>query len=212
MKIIILIAFSFLTFTSFSQNTLSYTEVESHYNNGMELFEKKAYIAARKEFKTYVEKSAKSINPNKFNIANAEYYAAVSALYSNSKDADIEVERFVVNHGEHPKAKIIYSDLGNSFFEKGDYKNAIDYLKRALENRQDNMTVYELRYKLGISYYQLKEYDKALPEFNYVKKTSTVSALNAAYYSAVINFQYENYDAALEELRFFFVKTNTMNW
>ncbi len=201
MKKFFLISFSLIIFSTYAQNTLSYTEVESHYNNGVELFEKKAYVAARKEFKAYVQKSAKSINPNQFNIANAEYYAAVSALHSQSKDADIEVERFVINYGEHPKAKIIYSDLGNSFFEKGEYESAIVYLNKALINRQDNLEVYELRYKLGISYYQLKKYQEALKDFDYVKGTVAPNALNAAYYAAVINFEYQNYDQALADLR-----------
>lgn len=202
MKKIILILFPGLlaALSTFSQNTLSYTEVESHYNNGVELYEKKAYSAARKEFRSYVEQSSSSLNPNKFNIANAEYYSAVCALNTGSMDADIEVHRFVLNHSEHPKAKIIYSDLGDNFFEKGDYKKAIEYLTKAIEHRQDDLSVYELRYKLGVAYYQTKDYANALKEFNYVKKTVAENAINAAYYAAVINFQNENFDAALTDL------------
>ncbi|MGR3809528.1 tetratricopeptide repeat protein [Jiulongibacter sp. NS-SX5] len=202
MKKIILILFLGLLTAShtFSQNTLSYTEIESHYNNGVELYEKKAYSAARKEFRSYVDQSSRSLSPNQFNIANAEYYSAVCALNTGSRDADIEVHRFVLNHSEHPKAKIIYSDLGDNFFEKGDYVKAIEYLQKAIEHRHDDLTIYELRYKLGIAYYQTKDYPNALKEFNYVKKTVAENAINAAYYAAVINFQNENYDAALTDL------------
>ncbi len=184
-----------------AQNTLSYTELESHYNNGLELFEKKAYAAARTEFKKYIEKSESTIDPNHFNIANASYYSAVSALYTHAKDADIEVQRFVLNHSEHPKAKIIYADLAESFFEKGDYKKSIEYLKKAIEHRQDNLEIYELRYKLGVSYYQLKDYENALKEFNFVKRTAAENAIHAAYYAAAINFQNENFEEALTDLK-----------
>lgn len=203
MKKSIFLLFSLLSVPTllFSQNTLSYTALEAYYNNGIELFEKKAYTAARKEFKNYVEKSSASLNPNKFNIANAEYYSAVTGLYTGALDADIEVERFVINHSEHPKAKLIFVDLGESFFEKGDYEQAVDYLTKAISFRQDGLDIYELRYKLGLSYYQLKRYEKALPEFDYVKKTVAENAINAAYYAAVINFQFEDYDAALLDLR-----------
>ncbi|MCR9064758.1 MAG: tetratricopeptide repeat protein [Cytophagales bacterium] len=202
MKKIILILFYVLlaAFSTYSQNTLSYTEIESHYNNGVELYTKKAYSAARKEFRTYVDLSSRSLNPNQFNIANAEYYSAVSALNTNSKDADIEVQRFVLNHSEHPKAKIIYSDLGDNFYQKGEYAKAIEYLKKSIEHRQDDLSIYELRYKLGVSYYQLKDYKNALAEFDYVKKTAAENSINAAYYAAVINFQNENFDAALIDL------------
>jgi tetratricopeptide (TPR) repeat protein len=202
MKKIFLILFSYLLFTPLiqAQNTLSYTEIESHYNSGIELFEKKAYTAARKEFRNYVDQSTASFNPNQFNIANAEYYSAVSALYTNSPDADIEVHRFVLNHSEHPKAKIIFSDLGESFYKKGDYSKAIEYLTKAIAYRQDNLSVYELRFKLGVSYFQLKDYNKALKEFDFVKRTAADNAINAAYYAAVINFQNEQFDDALVDL------------
>ena len=200
-SLFLIICLSFYFCKAHSQNTLGYTENEVHFNNGIELFEKKAYSAARKEFKTYVEASEKTISPNQFNIANAEYYAAVCALYTNAKDADIEVHRFVLNHSEHPKAKIIYADLGNSFYEKGDYAKAIEYLKMGVDYRADNLEIYELRYKLGVSYYQLKDYRNALVEFDFVKNTAAEHAINAAYYAAVINFQNENYDAALVDLK-----------
>jgi tetratricopeptide (TPR) repeat protein len=202
MKIkILIIFFCFTTQIIRAQNTLSYTQLEAHYNNGIELFEKKAYSAARKEFHSYVGLSEKSLNPNKFNIANAEYYSALASLYSHAKDADIEVERFVVKNSDHPKTKLIFNDLAKSFFDKGDYDSAIKYFEKAIENRQDNLDTYEIRYQLALAFYQKKDFENALKEFDYVKGTVAPNALNAAYYAAVINFQKENYDLALIDLR-----------
>jgi tetratricopeptide (TPR) repeat protein len=198
---IIIVAFLFSVKISFSQNTLSYTQIEAHYNNGVELFEKKAYSSARKEFHNYIDKSEKSLNPNKFNIANAQYYSALSSLYSKSNDADIEVSRFVLKNPDHPKAKLIFSDLAKSFFEKGEYEDAKEYYKKALENRQDNLDTYEIRYQLGLAYYLTKDFKNALKEFDYVKGTVAPNAINAAYYAAVINFEAENFDLALIDLK-----------
>ncbi|HLO43976.1 MAG TPA: tetratricopeptide repeat protein [Leadbetterella sp.] len=197
----LIIFFGLIAFQTSAQNTLSYTQLEAHYNNGIELFEKKAFAAARKELHTYVALSEKSLNPNKFNIANAEYYSALSSLYSQAKDADIEVERFVVKNHEHPKAKLIFNDLAKSFFNKGDYTGAIKYFEKALDNRQDNLDTYEIRYQLALSYYQLKDFKNALKQFDYVKGTVAPNAINAAYYAAVINFQNENYDLAIIDLK-----------
>ncbi len=197
--------FFFLFICSFqsiiAQNTLSYTQLEAHYNSGVELFEKKAFAASRKELHEYVEKSEKSLNPNKFNIANAQYYSALSSLYSQSKDADIEVERFVMNNPEHPKAKLIFSDLAKSFLDKGQYLDAIEYYKKALDNRKDNIDTYELRYQLALSYYLIKDFKSALKEFDYVKATVAPNSINAAYYAAVINFQSLNFDLSLIDLK-----------
>ncbi len=195
------IAFLISFHTLFGQNTLNYTQIEAHFNNGIELFQKKAYSAARKELHEYISKSEKSLNPNKFNIANAEYYSALASLNTQAKDADIEVERFVLKNPEHPKAKLIYNNLAKSFFDKGDFKGAIAYYQKALENRADNIDTYEIRYQLALAYYQIKDFKNALVEFDKVKATVAPNALNAAYYGAVINFQNENFDLALSDLK-----------
>lgn len=184
-----------------AQNTLAYTSIDAHYNSGIELFEKKAYPAARKQFQTYIQKSENSLNPNEFNIANSRYYVALSALNSKAKDADIEVERFVTKYPNHPKAKLIFSDLGNSLFDKGDYGNAITYLLKSLENRQENLNTYEIRYKLGLSYYLTKDFKNALIQFDKVKNTAAPNAINAAYYAGVIHFQNQNYQEAYTDLK-----------
>lgn len=195
------LALALTCFSASAQNTLSYSSIESHYNNGVELFGKKAFSSARKEFQNYISLSGKSLNPNKFNLANAEYYSAMSSLYSKALDADIEVERFVLNHGDHPKAKIIYADLAERYYERGEYKDAIRYYEKSLANRADNLDTYEIRYQLGVSYYQLGDFQKALEQFDYVKGTVIENSVNAAYYAAVINFRNGNYDLALVDLR-----------
>lgn len=198
------IFYSILIFTpliSFSQNTLSYTELSHLYNEGVELFEKKSYVAARKSFKGYIEKTQRTLSPNQFTLANASYYAAISGLYTNSLDADIEVERFVTNFSDHPKAKIIYSDLANSFYEDVDYPKAIEYFKKATAYRANTLEVYEDKFKWGVSYYKLSNFNEALIIFNEVKSTISEKAIHSAYYAAVINFKNENYDAALVDLK-----------
>jgi tetratricopeptide (TPR) repeat protein len=202
MKItLIAFLFVFITSISFAQNTLSYTQIEAHFNNGIELFEKKAYPAARKELHEYIKLSEGSLNPNRFNIANATYYSAVSSLYSKAKDADIEVERFVVKYPDHPKAKIIFKDLADMYFEKGQYDDAILYYEKSLGNRADNIATYEIRYKLGVAYYIKKDYKNALIQFDIVKNTISPSSLNAAYYAGVIHFQNQNYQSAYTDLK-----------
>jgi tetratricopeptide (TPR) repeat protein len=187
--------------TTFAQNTFSYTETERFYNQGVELFEKKLYVAARSSFQEYIDKSIKSLSPNEFNLANASYYAAVSGLYINALDADIYVERFVTTYAEHPKAKIIYSDLGSSFYGKGEFDKAIEYFQKATAYRQNTLDVYEDKYKLAVAYYKTDRIDEALRTFNEVKKSISERAIHAAYYAAAINFSRDDYEEALIDLK-----------
>lgn len=184
-----------------AQNTLSYTDQESHFRKGLELFEQKAFIAAREEFKNYVEKNKNSLNPNEGSLATAEYYIALSSVYSKATDAEIEIDRFVVNHSNHPKAKVIYGDLGNHFYEEGNFEKAITYLEKATDSGIANEQTFTLKYKLGVAYFQVKDYKKALPLFQEVKSVASDYAVHAAYYSAVIQYNNGKYDAALADFR-----------
>ncbi len=188
-------------FQSYAQNTMSYTDPESYYHKGIELFQKKVYAPSREEFQHYIKSTQKSLNANEFNLTNAEYYAALAGLYVKAPDADIEIERFVVNHSDHPKAKVIYGDLGNFFYDQGDYNRAIQYLEKAVNANSTSLAALEFKYKLAIAYYQTNKYDKALPLFNEVKSIASDYSIHAYYYSGVINYKNDNYDAALSDLK-----------
>ncbi len=190
-----------ITVPLFAQNTIAYTDPESYYHKGIELFQKKVYAASREEFKHYISLTEKTLKENEFNLTNAEYYAALSGLYSKALDSDIEIERFVVNHSSHPKAKLIYNDLGKYFYDQGDYNRAITYLEKATIDAGNSQQTLELKYKLAISYFQTNDYQKALPIFNEVKSIASDFSVHSSYYAGVINYKKENYDAALSDLR-----------
>ncbi|WP_188765105.1 tetratricopeptide repeat protein [Emticicia aquatilis] len=187
--------------SSYAQNTIAYTDPESHYNKGIELFQKKAYTASREEFKHYIQSTEKTLKENEFNLTNAEYYSALSGLYAKATDADIEIERFVVNHSDHPKAKVIYNDLGKYFYDQGDYNKAIVYLEKATAGASDSQQSLEMKYKLAVSYYQTNNFQRALPIFNEVKAVASDYQSHSSYYAGVINYKNENYDAALNDLK-----------
>lgn len=185
-----------------SQNTLQYLSKESIYRNGLELFENKGFATSRKEFDHYLTYTPESeLSPNLFNQANALYFSAVAALKTESPDAQIQVERFIKNHPNHPKAKIIYVDLADDLFASQKFEQAIPFYEKALKNRLSNLDTYDIRYRLGISYFMTKNYGPALMAFNEVKQTASASAVHAAYYSAVIAFEQQDYESALLDLR-----------
>lgn len=193
--------FIYSSFFAVAQNTIAYTDPESHYNKGIELFQKKVYTASREEFQHFIQLTEKTLKANEFNLTNAEYYSALAGLYANALDADIEIERFVVNHSDHPKAKVIYNDLGKYFYDQGDYNKAITYLEKATADANYNQQTLELKYKLGVSYFQTNNYKSALPLFNEVKSVASDYSVHASYYAGVINYKNENFDAALVDLK-----------
>lgn len=185
-----------------AQNTLGYTDPDIHYRNGVELYEKSNFSAARQEFNTFLEKRNSLFNTNDYNAIAAEYYLAVCGLYSDDPDAELLVDRFVRNHPEHPKASVIYNDLGTFYFNKQDYDNAITYLEKALKQSQNYNLQNDTKFKLALSYYSTQQYKPALALFNVLKKDiDTKYFATSAYYAGVILYQNKDYEAAYKSFK-----------
>ena len=200
-----------------AQNTLSYTEPEAHFRNGLEYYEKSNYVAARHEFADYLKKQDRLLNTSDYNQVTAEYYIAVTGLYLNYPEAEVQVDRFVKNHAEHPKAQLIYSDLGKFYYEAGDYEKAITYLEKAVQNGGNSSKNIENRYRLAMSYYTTKQLDMALPLFNEVKMDPVFEqAPDASFYAGVINYGKDNFREAYEDFRRIenhpYYKNEAPNW
>ena len=185
-----------------AQNTLGYTEADVHFRNGVELFEKSNYTAAKQEFRYYLEKRPALLNTNDYTAVTAEYYTTLCALYADAPEAELAVDRFVRNHPEHPKAALIYSDLGKYYFDREDYSNAITYLTKALDRSSNYYAATETRYKLGLSYYSLKQYNPALKYFAEVQKDPASDYFApAGYYAGVIQYQNGKYNDAYKSFK-----------
>lgn len=189
--------FFFLTIHAFSQNTLSYERADSQFRNGLEFLEQKNYAAARQEFQLYLNTHRDLLAGSDLNRVDAEYYVAMSALYLGDADAEIQAERFVSNHAEHPKAARIYGDLGFYFYNQQQFERAIPYLTKAADVGNA-----EARFKLGMAHYQLQQFDKALQAFNVIKQNNQPeTGIPASYYAGVIQFNRGEMATAMQDFR-----------
>ena len=187
-------------FNSYSQTTLGYTEPEAHFRNGLEYYEKSNFVAARQEFAEFLKTQDKLLSTSDYNAVTAEYFIAVTGLYLNYPEAEVQVDRFVRNHAEHPKAQLIYSDLGKYYYEGGEYDKAIGYLEKAIESTGNYNKKLESTYQLGMAYYNTQKFDQALNYLNQVKKDNTSpNAADASYFSGIINYRKNNYREAYED-------------
>ena len=113
----------------------------------------------------FLNSQDKLLSTSDYNKVTAEYYVAVTGLYLNYPEAEVQVDRFVKNHAEHPKAQLIYSDLGKYYYESGNYEKAITYLEKAVNLPGAGAGKLESTYRLAMSYYNSKQPDLALPLF-----------------------------------------------
>lgn len=190
-----------------AQRTLSYSEPDYHYRNGLELFERANYAAARYEFRQYLEPrrgdgSRTLLNTSDQNAVEAEYYVALTSLYIDEPGAELLVDRFVKNNSQHPKAAQLYGDLGTYYYTRQDYAKAIDFLEKAVAQGGSNVRQSAYKYQLAIAYYNTQDLQKALPLLNAIKTDpNSTDAPAASYYAGVINFRNKNYNEAVADFR-----------
>jgi tetratricopeptide (TPR) repeat protein len=203
---------SALTLPLMAQRTLSYTEPDFLYRNGIELFEKQNFAAARAEFERYLAQRRPLLNTTGTpaagspaadpNAVSAEYYMALASLYADEPGAEALVDRFVRNHSEHPKAGELYGDLGLYYIGKQDYTSATTYLERAIRQPNTGPKQREYQFNLALAYYNTQDLAKALPLFGAVKSDPDyANAPAASYYAGVINFRNGNYNEAIADFR-----------
>ena len=173
----------FISFGSIAQQTLSFKDHTLHFRQAKEYFDSKNYVAAREEFSAYLGSLEPLSNEQSGQKVLAEYYMTMCSLYMSQPEAEILAERFIANNPEHPQAVKLLRGIGTFFYDNGDYAKAIKYLSRSSE------TNLEAKFKLAISYFELKKYLEALPVFNEIKvEPEEEYALSASYYAGVINF------------------------
>ena len=61
------------------------------------------------------------------------------------------------------QSKSKYKHLGIAEYEKGNYREAIDYYNRGLKNNSDDACLFNNR---GLAYYSLEQYKKAIPDYD----------------------------------------------
>lgn len=184
----------FISFNSNAQQTLSFKDQTIHFRQAKEYFDTKNYVASREEFSAYLGSLEPLSNEQSGQRVLAEYYLTMCSLYMSQPEAEILADRFIANNPEHPQAVKLLRGIGTFFYDNGDYTKAIKYLSRSSE------TNLEAKFKLAISYFELKKYLEALPIFNEIKvEPEEEYALSASYYAGVINFGEKRYaEAAID--------------
>ncbi len=187
-----ILLFFFVSFGTCGQQTLSFRDHTLHFRQAKEYFDAKNYVAAREEFSAYLGSLEPLSNEQNGQRVLAEYYMTMCSLYMSQPEAEILADRFVANNPEHPQAVKLLRGIGSFFYDNGDYNKAIKYLSKSSD------TNLEAKYKLAVSYYELKKYLEALVIFNEIKtEPEEEFSLSSAYYAGVINFGEKRFGDAI---------------
>ena len=187
---VVLVAYASI---ALGQKTLIHHSPQVLYDNANYLMEIKNYGAARGYFEQYLASDDTTYR------VESEYQNAICGLKLYHLDGEKLIEDFVADNSASPLSKKAYMELGEYFFQDRNYKQAVVYLSKVDQKSISKSNKATIQYKLGYSYFASKKFNKALAEFNKVKQIDNEFKAPAHYYAGFIEYDNENYDAALKD-------------
>lgn len=181
--------------TIFAQQTLYFTDPALAFAKGMDLYERGHYGSARQQFENYIR-----LNLQDERQIEAEYYACMCAMKEQSPDFNLMLENFVRKYPTHLMARNAYRTIGLSYYERGIYTEASQYLERVYRPASKSEQDAEIAFKLAYSYFAEEKYQPARDIFNRLKSGGSSYAAAASYYAGYIAFQEKRYREALPDL------------
>ena len=196
-RIIFLFALVLSSFSGlFAQQTEAYRNEYALYYSAEELYEKQQYSAARKSFNDFIKSFDDQKNDPLY--IKARYYEGLSALALFNNDA---VDLLIQFNKEYPESiykNKIFFNLGNYYYQKKSYDDAIVYYKKTKVSEIDPDDRDAYFFKLGYASFQEAKIEDARNAFYEIKDGISQYASPALYYYSHIAYQKEQYQVALE--------------
>jgi len=176
------------------QKSAAYVYTDKDLYEGIELFEKEKYGAARNS----LEKIIAATEGEETQLrAEAMYYYAMCAINLYNRDAEYQVFRFIGENPESPHVNELCFQLGNYFHYKMNWARAIMWYNKVdrLDLSIDELP--EFYFKRGYSYYMRKDFQNARVDFYEILDIDSPYTAPATYYYSHIHYVEENYETAL---------------
>jgi tetratricopeptide (TPR) repeat protein len=180
---------------AFTQTSNKYNGEYGNYYRAEDLFQKEQYAAARIEFRNFLNGFNHPTDP--FYI-KASYYEAISALELSNNDAVSLLVAFNEKYPENIYKHLIYFRLGNFYYAKKDYKEALNWFDKTSVQQINPENKEEYLFKVGYAHFQFENYAKARAAFHDIKNGKTKFAAPALYYFSHIAYQDKSYQIALD--------------
>ena len=168
-----------------AQKTVSQYEPESLYSQGLILFQNGEYGAAIESFGQYL---AAIDDPKQQKSVDAQYYLAVSSLYAGRSDAEAKIKAFVADNPGSTWANHANFLYANVLLNKRKYIEALALYEQVPTASLTQVETQQLQFNMGYAYYQLENYDKALPLLQGLALNEGKYQQDAQYYYAHIQY------------------------
>lgn len=174
----------------YAQKSTIYTNDFAEFQNALELYNNKQYLAAQSLF----ESVAKTTKLDKVK-ADCDYYIAHSAIRLSQINAGELVEEFVKNHPTSTKRNSAYIDVADYYFNKRKYSRAIKWYKKVDENAMSIAEKEKYNFNYGYAAFSTKKKKEAKKYLSRVE-TSSKYGSQAKYYIGYLAYQGDDYNRA----------------
>ncbi|MCE7054561.1 tetratricopeptide repeat protein [Algoriphagus sp. AGSA1] len=185
-----------LSLEAYSQSTLYQTSSQYKLDHNLELFDKQLFSASIYDHTRLLEKPMSSGQAK-----TSELNRAMAALKLESPDGAGLMKKYIFDHGNDPSVTTAGLYLGDHFFFKRNFSEAIESYQLVDEEKLPLGTQAEVLFKKGYSHFQLNQYAEAAPYFDAGKALNQQASFDSYYYSGFIAMENGNTSKAIADLQ-----------
>ncbi|MBC8046878.1 MAG: tetratricopeptide repeat protein, partial [Fimbriimonadaceae bacterium] len=182
-----------------AQQTFIYSDPYRDYKTGLELYEQKKYSTAQQFFDLAATNIPDDAKEELFTYKTyAQYYSAICAIELNNPDAEKLMLDFVENYPGNALQGAAYFQLGNIFFKKKQYADALAWYDKVDIYDLDRVEVDKYRFQYAYCLFTKKRLDEAKKLFLQLRDKEGPYYYPTNYYYGFIEYYEEDYDEALK--------------
>lgn len=191
----LLIFFFFISFVTLGQESVSIPDAINYFKIGKECFDNQQYVAARFNFRAFLAGKEETYTER---LTEAQYYIICADYFGGKYGVEEEMKQFAEKHQGSHLANDMNFKLACLYFDKEKFR----YASRAFEACEEALLTEnqkeEYRYRLGYTYFSLKDKKRAKPLFKSSSESGGKYEDEALYYYSFLQYQDGHYDAALK--------------
>ncbi len=183
-------------YTSKAQSTQHQNNMASTFQEALDLFHKDQFASSKEAFEKIDFEAADS---NK--STDVAYYIALNSLRGDFPEGPSVLEAFIMDHPGHPLSHDAAWELGNYFLARKDYRKAIANFSLLQDVPLMEERHPEYLFKIGYSYFQLKNYAQSKYYFERAKRYRSPFLAGAYYYSGFSSFKQNEFEQAVADFK-----------
>ena len=173
-----------------AQKSAIYTQDSKDFDKALSLYNDNQYASAQLIFE-----KVKAATANEELKSDCSYYAANCAIRTNQPNADLLMERFVVDYPTSRKQNQAYVEVAHYYFAQGNYPKALEWFEKVDENNLSYKEQDQYNFQKGYSFFSSKNKKEATTYFNKVANSKEYGS-QAKYYLGFMAYEGDDYKQA----------------